>query len=59
MKKLLLASVLALGVAAAGSSFNAEAGIPSEHSPAKSVELAGIPSEHSPSFSVMGIPSEH
>ncbi|WP_026581962.1 hypothetical protein [Bacillus sp. J33] len=61
MKKLILAGALALSVIGAASSFagNLEAGIPSEHSPVKSMELAGIPSEHSPAYSTFGIPSEH
>lgn len=76
VKKLILAGALALGVIGAGASFagNQEAGIPSEHSVVKpvelagipsehsvgkTIELAGIPSEHSPAYSTMGIPSEH
>lgn len=71
MKKLILAGALALGLIGAGASFtgNLEAGIPSEHSIGKPVELAGIPSEHSigkpielagiPSEHSLGIPSEH
>ncbi|MBU8771456.1 hypothetical protein NX029_23005 [Cytobacillus firmus] len=70
MKNLILAGALALGLIGAGASFtgNLEAGIPSEHSIGKPVELAGIPSEHSikpielagiPSEHSLGIPSEH
>lgn len=71
MKKLILAGALALGLLGVGASFmgNLEAGIPSEHSIGKPVDLAGIPSEHSigkpvdlagiPSEHSLGIPSEH
>ena len=76
MKKLIMAGVLSLGLIGAGASFTGNleagipsehsvvkpvelAGIPSEHSVGKTIELAGIPSEHSPAFTTYGIPSEH
>lgn len=64
MKKIVIAAALSLGIAGASlvaSNIYDQAGIPTQHSVSKEIELAGIPTQHSPAndFSVLGIPTQH
>ncbi|MFD5854177.1 hypothetical protein ACFWGC_29135 [Cytobacillus pseudoceanisediminis] len=64
MKKIVVAAALSLGIAGASlvaSNISNLAGIPTQHSVGKEIELAGIPTQHSASndYSVLGIPTQH